>query len=232
MRPLGLAAVLVSLASLGCANRGATAYPSEPPGSQPIAVGPEGPVAPPVSDDEPEPARDGPWVSAATASDFVLAHQSDQAFGVWVDMPRSAAAGHVPTALTLVMDTSGSMRGDKIVNASEAAARLVNELEDGDHVSIVTFSDHARELVRPTVIDHESRRLALAVIEELSADGGTAMHEGLKLAESQLWSTPDTHLVRRMVVVSDGKATVGPTAPDELGRIAEVGLQRGIQVTS
>jgi Ca-activated chloride channel family protein len=124
------------------------------------------------------------------------------------------------------------MMGEKIEHAREAARRLVDSLEDGDLLSIVTFSDSARLRVAPTVIDARTRRHAKAVIDELSADGGTAMFDGLKVAESQLWGTPETHLVRRMVVISDGIATEGPSSPEELARVAEVGLQQGIQVTA
>lgn len=236
MRSLGLAGLLLSLGLVGCANGRATSAPLAP-GSAPVSVttsdGPQDSAVAQAEVDEGEPANpDAPWLHTATASDFMLAHQPDQVFGVWVDVPKGAATGHVPTALTLTIDTSGSMRGEKIEHARDAARRLVEELEDGDRVAIVTFSDHARVLQTPTAIDMQTRRHVLNVLEELSADGGTAMHEGLKVAESQLWSTPDTHLVRRMVVISDGKATVGPTSPTELGHIAEVGLQRGIQVTS
>ncbi|MEX1365632.1 MAG: VWA domain-containing protein [Nannocystaceae bacterium] len=176
--------------------------------------------------------RDGRWVTASTASDFMLAGTSNQAFGVWIDVPTHAATGHVPTALTLAIDTSGSMSGDKIEHAREAARRLVDQMHDGDQLSIVTFDDRGRVRMAPTAVDPQSRGQALAVIEELGASGGTAMFEGLKVAESQMWSTPESHLVRRLVVISDGKATEGPTAPEDLGRVAEVGLQRGIQVSS
>lgn len=238
MRPsvLGLSIALVSL--VGCASQRAR---------QPSAVAPLAAPAPVAAAATPggasatlataaplrrHAAEDGRWVSAATASDFVLAGASEEAFGVFVDVPDGASPGHVPTALALTIDTSGSMLGEKLDHAREAARRLVSELEDGDVLSIVTFDSAARLRVAPTVIDERSRRTALAVIDELRADGGTAMFEGLKVAESQLWGAPDTHLVRRMVVISDGMATEGPTSPDDLARVAEVGLQRGIQVTA
>jgi Ca-activated chloride channel family protein len=204
------------------------------PGAAPIAATPDGTPAQIATatapDDEPDPNR--PWIEAATASDYTLIGDREQMFGVFVEVPKGLGAGHVPTALTLVVDTSGSMRGDKIQHAREAARRIVEELEDGDRVGIVTFAGHANVLASPTVIDAHSRRAILNTLEELTADGGTAMHDGLKVAESQMWSTPDTHLVRRLVMISDGKATVGPTAPTTLGQIAELGLQKGIQVTS
>jgi Ca-activated chloride channel family protein len=232
---LGLSIAMACL--VGCASQRGTApvAPLSAPGpvGTAAAAGDPGGAQPIAS----VPARrsenaDGRWVSAATASDFVLAGASEEAFGVFVDVPAGASPGHVPTALTLTIDTSGSMLGAKMDHAREAAKRLVQELEDGDVLSVVTFADGARLRVAPTVIDARSRRTALAVIDELTADGGTAMFEGLKVAESQLWGAPDSHLVRRMVVISDGIATEGPTSPDELARVAEVGLQRGIQVTA
>lgn len=232
-----LAAALCGCAGQRSAGPVAPAQPGQPASSSyaaptaPTAAAPAT-VAAASSTPAAEASASSDWVSAATASDFLLAGTSDQAFGVWIDVPEDHATAHVPTALALAIDTSGSMDGDKIVHAREAARRLIGELEDGDRLSIVTFSDRGRLRVAPTVIDARTRRHALAVVQELGASGGTAMFEGLKVAESQLWTTPATHQVRRMVVISDGQATEGPTSPDELGRVAEVGLQRGIQVTS
>jgi len=235
MRSTVLGLLVAGVGLVGCAHQ--SSDPFSP--SAPLA-----PDAGPVSaatlavDPAPAPAaarpenRDGRWLSATTESDFMLTGRTAQAIGVFIDVPQGASPGHVPTALTLAIDTSGSMRGDSIVHAREAARRLVEQLADGDRLSIVTFADRARVRMDPVILDARSRSTALAVLEELSADGGTAMFDGLKLAESQMWGTPESHLVRRMVVISDGKATEGPTSPEDLGRIAEVGLQRGIQVTS
>ncbi len=232
MRSSVIGLLLVGAGLVGCANRQAVAPTPTAPGSlQAAPADPSDALAPPVAAARPE-NPDGRWVSAATSSDFMIAGSSEQAFGVFIDVPPGAAAGHVPTSLTLAVDTSGSMRGEKIAHAREAAGRLVRELEDGDRLSIVTFADRGRVRMQPIEIDSSTRRTAMAVLEELSADGGTAMFEGLKVAESVMWSTPDTHLVRRLVVISDGKATEGPTSPEELGRVAEVGLQKGIQITS
>lgn len=239
MRPSILGLLIAGASLVGCASQRATApSPVAPlaaaaPGGPALAINPSGPSdGPATSPKHGSEARDGRWISAATTSDFMLAGSSEEAFGVFIDVPKGASPGHTPTALAITIDTSGSMMGEKIKHAREAARRMVAELEDGDILSVVTFADGGRLRVAPTVVDANTRRHALAVIDELSADGGTAMFEGLKVAESQLWGTPDTHLVRRMVVISDGIATEGPSSPDELARVAEVGLQRGIQVTA
>lgn len=237
MRSIALAFLFASAGLVGCASQNAVGGSPGPltPGAAPVATTDPAtsadPAATAIAEDPPEdPNR--PWIEAETSSDYSLIGQHDQVMGVFVDVPKGVATGHVPTALTLAIDTSGSMRGDKIAHAREGARRLVQELADGDRVSVVLFSGRAEILVHPTEIDSHSRRNVINQLEELTADGGTAMHDGLKVAQSQLWSTPDTHLVRRLVVISDGKATVGATAPTTLGHVAEVGLQKGIQVTS
>ncbi|MBL4685783.1 MAG: VWA domain-containing protein, partial [Nannocystaceae bacterium] len=234
MRRFGIGIALLCLASSGCSKQPTTA--STPPtaplqGATATEEGPAGRVADPVAVAAEPFDANRPWISASPASDYMLIGQSERTFGVWVDVPNTML-GHVPTALALAVDTSGSMRGEKIIHAREAARRLIQELEDGDIVSLVTFSGSARVLLSPTALDSTSRRTVLNLVEELSAEGGTAMHSGLKAAESQLWNAPDTHLVRRVVVISDGQATVGPTDPGSLGMVAEAGLQRSIQVTA
>ena len=174
----------------------------------------------------------GPWIGGAASSDYVLAGMHDAFIGVWVDVPEGVVAEHVPTALSLVIDTSGSMKGDKIAHARKAALKLIDELEDGDVVSIVTFADEAKVRLGPLVLDHRSRRRARAVVQELHAIGGTALMDGLQQAEGQFWGVADTHLVRRVVMISDGQATIGTSDPHALGTVAEAGMDRGIQVTS
>ncbi len=236
MRSIALAFLLSSAALVGCAGHSAAHGSPGPlaPGAAPVAAtSPDGtPTAIATVAEAPPEDPNRPWIEAETSSEYSLIGQHDQVMGVFVDVPKGVAAGHVPTALTLAIDTSGSMRGEKIADAREAAGRLIEELEDGDRVSVVIFSGRAEVLVHPTELDGQNRRQILNRLEELTADGGTAMHDGLKVAQNQLWITPDSHLVRRLVVISDGKATVGATDPTTLGHVAEVGLQKGIQVTS
>lgn len=217
----------------GCANANAARIASPQPG--PLAQTP----TPPGDSAQIEPdARDVPtatvattWVGGAAASDFMLASQSEQLVGVWVDVPK-ASIPRVPLAIALAIDTSGSMQGDPIAHAREAARKVVESMQDGDLLALVTFDSHARTIIEPTVLGPQSRKRALATIAELDASGGTALHDGVKTAEMALLHAPDEYLVRRVVVVSDGQATAGPTDPNTLGNVAEVGMGHGIQVTA
>lgn len=174
----------------------------------------------------------GSWLGAAGGSEYVLVGGQEQFIGVWVDVPKSKSRAHVPTAITLTIDTSGSMQGDKIVQARSAAKALVDRMKDGDLVAVQTFSDHAAELIPPTELDARSRQAISGTLNELSADGATNMFEALNLAVGRTQHTPSSHPVRRVVLISDGRATAGPTDTDTLARIAERGMSHGVQVTA
>ena len=182
--------------------------------------------------DEPSRSPTGPWVGAAGASDFVMAGVSDTVLGVWVDVPNASQKQHAPAAVALVIDVSGSMAGSKIENARLAARALVEKLTDGDIVSIHTFSDDARERVAPTILDRGSRMAIDHVIDSLEVTGGTNLFDGLRLGESRSFSAPATHPVRRLVLISDGVANIGPSTPEILGELASRGAESGVQVTA
>ena len=221
-------AVGLSCALMGCgagANGGNAAPAMAPKAAAPakpaeLAAAPE--AAKP-------PAAPGPWIGGGTAS---FADDGSDHVALWVDVPDDAKSAHVPTALTLTIDTSGSMRGAKIRDARKAAQAVVDRLSDGDIVAIHTFADDARVRVSPTVLTPVSRRHIAAVIEELAAVGGTNLFDAIKVAEAETWRVPATHPVRRVVVISDGKATVGPSEPSTIAQLAEVGVSRGVQVSS
>jgi Ca-activated chloride channel homolog len=176
--------------------------------------------------------RDGPWIGAAGESDYVLAGTSDTMLGVWVDVPVNLQRAHAPADVALVIDTSGSMAGPKIDNARAAARDLVEKLSDGDIVSLQIFSDSVEERVAPTVLGPSTRPSVLRAIAGLEPSGGTNMFDGLRAAEGRVLASPPTHPVRRVVMISDGMANVGPSSPEMLGEVAARGAQQGVQVTA
>jgi Ca-activated chloride channel family protein len=163
---------------------------------------------------------------------MMLSAGSETFVGVWVDAPNAKPQTRPPVDLALVIDTSGSMAGAKIENARSAAKQLVANLADGDVVSVDTFSDRARSLVAPTIISSATRTRIKATIAELGTGGSTNMFDGLSLAEQHAAEAPATHSVRRVVMLSDGQANVGPSSPEALGMLAERGLRFRAQVTS
>ena len=78
-----------------------------------------------------------------------------------------------PVNIALVLDRSGSMKGEKIQQAKRAALVAVDRLRDDDIVSVVTYDTNVRVLVPATrASDRDSIRQA---IEGIQADGNTAL---------------------------------------------------------
>lgn len=174
----------------------------------------------------------GTWIGASAEGELLSNATRETFLGVWVDVPEARPESRPPMEVALVVDTSGSMAGSKIESARAAATTLVRSLKDGDIVALDAFSDDARTLVPPTHLDMHTRAEILRQIAQLVPTGSTNMFSGLTLAESQLATAPASHALRRIVVISDGIANVGPSSPDILGSIAERGLRARAQITS
>ncbi len=220
------------LTASGCAKTAPT--PVVPGATQPAAGDDAAAVATdgPSTDRYGHEGKTGAWIGAAPEGDLLSSTTRDTFLGVWVDVPEAKLEARPPMQVSLVVDTSGSMAGPKIENARAAASMLVRNLHDGDIVALDAFSDSARTIVPPTRLDMHSRQDILRAISELVPRGQTNMFSGLTLAESQIAAAPPTHALRRVVVISDGIANIGPSSPETLGEIAARGLRNRAQVTS
>ncbi len=223
---VGCAKTGPSIQSPGTGPNGGIAKATDDPAST------DGPGEPGPSGDRYSAARSGTWIGAAAEGDVLASGTRDTFLGVWVDVPEARPESRPPMEVALVVDTSGSMAGSKIESARGAATQLVKSLRDGDIVALDAFSDDARTIVPPTRLDMHTRNEILREIAQLVPRGGTNMFAGLSLAESQMAAAPASHTLRRVVVISDGIANVGPSSPEILGAIAERGLRNRAQVTS
>lgn len=176
----------------------------------------------------------GDWLGGSAAQTRVFVGADGQTYvGVWVDAPDQAVATErAPMAVSLVVDTSGSMSGQKIEHARLAAASLLESLSDGDVVSVYAFSNGVVEITPPTVLGAGNRGSLMQRVQMLQAQGGTNLYDGVRVGQSRLAEAPPTHPVRRLVVISDGRANIGPADPHSLGALAATGTEWGTQVSA
>jgi Ca-activated chloride channel family protein len=108
----------------------------------------------------------------------------------------------VPVSLGLVMDTSGSMAGEKMVAAKSAVERfLYGLLDQKDEVFLYQFESQAT-LVQDWTTDRRAVSNALARIR---ANGGTAMYDAA--AESVPMAQSGSQRKKAVVILSDGNDT-------------------------
>jgi Ca-activated chloride channel family protein len=175
------------------------------------------------------------WIGGAPVRTRVeLGERGETYVGVWVEAPERAPAprGREPMAVSLVIDTSGSMSGSKIAHARTAAQSLIENLDRGDRVSIYGFSNGVTRIAPPTVLSPETRGRLIERVALLQAQGGTNMHGGLSSALQGLSTIPRSHPIRRVMLISDGHANIGPADPRSLGDLAARGTEYGAQVTA
>jgi Ca-activated chloride channel family protein len=128
-----------------------------------------------------------------------------------------------PVAMALVIDTSGSMEGQKIRDARSAAHALIDRLSVGDVISIVTYSDSSTTYLANFPISTD-RLEAHAAVEMIRATGSTCISCGLERAYALL-SDSSTRYTRRTVMLSDGNANRGTTDRDGLRNLANASLE-------
>ncbi|MGH7600599.1 MAG: VIT domain-containing protein, partial [bacterium] len=87
--------------------------------------------------------------------------------------------------LVFVLDTSGSMAGEKMQQAKAALRYCLQRLGNRDRFGLVTFSSEARKF-RETLANIEARDDALYHVERLEATGGTNINEALLAATDLL----------------------------------------------
>ncbi|MDZ7958452.1 MAG: VWA domain-containing protein [Aulosira sp. DedQUE10] len=91
---------------------------------------------------------------------------------------------NVPLNLCLILDHSGSMNGRPLETVKQAANRLVDRLKPGDRLTVVVFDHRAKVLIPNQAI--EDPEYIKRQINRLTADGGTAIDEGLRLGIEEL----------------------------------------------
>lgn len=144
------------------------------------------------------------------------------------DLPESQ--DRPPVNVAIVIDTSGSMRGQKISQARKAAITAVDRLRDTDIVSVILYNSSATVLVPATKAT--DRKDIISKIESVTANGNTALFAGVSKGAAEVRKFLDDESVNRVILLSDGKANVGPSSPRELERLGASLVKQGISVST
>lgn len=117
--------------------------------------------------------------------------------------------------VTLVVDRSGSMDiRERLGLVQSSLALLADRLRDDDTVSVVSFEDRARPILRPTPV--RDTDAILDAVEALEPGGSTNLEAGLRLGYEQAREAFDPEAVNLVVLASDGVANVGRTGPGSI----------------
>jgi VWFA-related protein len=123
----------------------------------------------------------------------------------------SATLESVPLSITLLLDTSESMRFDRIENLIKASTSLVTKLHEQDQAALLTFSEPVKRIVPMTAL----RKPLLDALGALEANGATSLNDAVFLA-LQLKPATVVDSTSVLLVFSDGHDTASWLRTDQV----------------
>jgi Ca-activated chloride channel family protein len=174
------------------------------------------------------------WSGPGVHGRFALSHSAVLARGeqrIYAELdlkadPAERRVERAPLSLAVVLDTSGSMGGEKIDRAKDSVVRLIREMRDDDEIAFVRYSSES-ELVQPLARVGSVREALIARVQRLQAEGGTNIPPALRQGLDQL-AQAGKGRVRRVVLASDGLDASRALSE----QIARDSTSRGVTVSS
>jgi Ca-activated chloride channel family protein len=149
-----------------------------------------------------QPARNNQPIAAH----FGQIHENEQYGLILLMPPIQDNTKALPREIIFVLDTSGSMEGESIVQAKQALNMAISQMLDTDSFNIIEFNSQARQLWPEAMISNSANKdKAINFVGSLNAEGGTEMASALQLAltYSNDKETGENTL-RQVVFITDG----------------------------
>lgn len=109
-----------------------------------------------------------------------------------------------PSLVAVVVDTSGSMRGQKITSVQNTLLNYVQNLGPKEEIALITFSDE----IKPPVIvkgTPEGKNMGIQYIGSLKAQGGTRLYDSALYARDWLKNNLQLSAINAVVILTDGE---------------------------
>jgi Ca-activated chloride channel family protein len=213
---LGLAGALALLALVIGVPRAAGLHfhPPDPTGDPPVVV------------------ADGSIRMEARLSHPYIGTGSSDVFAT-IDLTGAQVPGasRSPVNVALVIDRSGSMAGEKLAQAKQAARKLVEQLGEQDRIAVIHFGSDVRTFAGSWATPSNKERL-LSYIDGIYDEGGTNIGDGLNAGKVQLLMAREQFKVNRIILMSDGEPTEGVTSAQDLEQLARDIRGQGVTLSA
>lgn len=143
---------------------------------------------------------EAPW----TVNAYVHRNKGEDAYvAVTLAAPAEAQKAQ-PKDVTLVIDHSGSMAGEKLKQARAACLGILKRLGDKDRVNVMLFDDEVESLFHlPKPVTEKTRGEAMEYVELMESGGGTSIAKALTAALEDQIDGPQPRVV---LFFTDGRS--------------------------
>ncbi|WP_289028306.1 marine proteobacterial sortase target protein [uncultured Paraglaciecola sp.] len=144
-------------------------------------------------------------------ADPKIAHLTQQINGdeyglIMINAPNSKEfVSALPREVIFVLDTSGSMEGESIIQAKQALLLAIDQLNEQDSFNLIEFNSRAQNLWRvPKKVTATTKKQAADFVNSLKANGGTEIHRALNLAFSLSANQTTESNMSQVIFITDG----------------------------
>jgi Ca-activated chloride channel family protein len=126
-----------------------------------------------------------------------------------------------PVDVSVVLDISGSMSGEKISAARASLVNFIDLFQDRDRMQVIVFSDEIIEMSPLSPLEgkrEDLKQRVSGVIEQ----GGTMLYDATDYAYNDLLENGDPDHIRAVVVLTDGADTDSSMSLNQL--LGEIGV--------
>lgn len=219
--------LVAAAAILGARNdRASGALPSPPPTGPALSCGSSSPARAKID------FGHGTMDAALSGAKVLRASDGQAYLAIDIEARDLGSDKRPPMNLAIVIDRSGSMAGEKIAQAREAARGIADRLGPKDRVALVQYDDGAQVLVPAIPMDAEGKARMRAAIDGIVDAGGTNLHGGMMLGVEEMRRTFSEGRVSRVILLSDGQANVGITDPRAITLDATSAADQGVRITT
>ncbi len=133
--------------------------------------------------------------------------------------------------ISLVVDVSGSMKGQKMELVKESMNKFIRSLNNGDYLSIILFDTDGSVLLQSTCLS-ENRRNIYSLVDQIHTRYSTNLNAGMLLGYKEVLKQHHNNANSRIILLTDGQTNEGETDHDQIIRNSLAYNEKGISIST
>ncbi|HEY9662572.1 MAG TPA: extracellular solute-binding protein, partial [Allocoleopsis sp.] len=120
-----------------------------------------------------------------------------------------------PSQVAIVVDSSGSMEGNKLPAVQQTLQNYLNQLRPADRLALIDFDSEIRT---PVIIDGtpQGRDQGITFISSLQVEGGTRLYDAALTARNWLQTNLRPNAINAILLMTDGMDSGSSTTLEQL----------------